>query len=465
MDLFETLGNEKFFNPLVGPNKKVYFECITELIEYSKKMPVLYKDNVKDTLEIFLRNKTYRVETEDLDSNFDEGDADKIIRKFQECSWLTEPELGRNGEYITNIAANCRRLIDFLNSLMNRKNDAAISNRILSMDEILKSAYSTNSVRKDRPYSSILVPLMENEAELKNEVLDLKDSISIIMSRITEINDLSGIGHYLLSDQFLEKFFKDYFYMKNNGLIPAILRDVAQQLSVFKHDTLFKKAIQEYSVRMDVEEEEAEEQLTKYIDEIYFYITVEYPEYMERIDESINKYFRLANLRLRLVTSNGQNIQSLMDQILMVVKESNKEEQQIILEKLNGCIQIESQKYISRKSYQHKKHRRLNEGSAVVETKDLSEEEKMRITNELMKSSINPYSVERTERYFANLFKVSGMPYVKSGMTKSKEEALMFVSAFIYSGDENFGFIVETEDGTHKTPVGIITNMKVKRKK
>ena len=43
MDLFETLGNEKFFNPLVGPNKKVYFECITELIEYSKKCPFYIK--------------------------------------------------------------------------------------------------------------------------------------------------------------------------------------------------------------------------------------------------------------------------------------------------------------------------------------------------------------------------------------------------------------------------------------
>ena len=42
MDIFETLRNEKFFNPLTGINKRIYFECITELIEYSKSTPVLY---------------------------------------------------------------------------------------------------------------------------------------------------------------------------------------------------------------------------------------------------------------------------------------------------------------------------------------------------------------------------------------------------------------------------------------
>lgn len=464
MDVFETLKNDKFFNPLTGINKKVYFKCISELIEYSKSTPVLYETNLRDTLELYLSNKHYHVENDDIDFNYDEKDSDKIIRKFRECGWLSKRELGRNGEYITNITSNCRRVIDFLNRISNRKNDAAISNRILSMYEILQSTYSENSVRKDRPYSSVIIPLMDDEVELKNEVLDLKDNISIIIGQITEINDLSSIGNYLLKDQLLEKFFTDYFYMKNNGLIPSILKGIVGKLRKFKKDTLFDKAIIEYSERKQVPLDEARDLLTKYIDEMYYYITIEYPESMEAIDESINKYYRLANMRIRLVTSNGINVQSFIDTILSKVKETSEANKQNIIDKIQNCININSQKYISRKSYQKKKRLNSDLESKELIIDDLTDEEKAKITDDLLLNSINPYSIERTNAYFDLLFKDNMLPFVKSKYIKNKEEALMFASAFIYSGENDFNYIVELDEGVEKTTVADITNMTIRRK-
>lgn len=464
MDVFETLRNEKFFSPLTGINKRIYFECITELIEYSKSTPVLYETNVRDLLELYLSNKKYHVKNDDADFGYDDRDSVKIVRKFRECGWLSKPELGRNGEYITNITSNCRRIIDFLNHLSNRKNDAAISNRILSMYEILQSTYSENSVRKDRPFSSVIVPLMDDEAELKNEVLDLKDSISIILGRITEINDLSSMGNYLLGDQFLERFFTDYFYMKNNGLIPSILKGILDQLRRFKNDSLFETAVKEYSERMQVNFEEAKDLLTKYTDEIYYYISIEYPENMESVDENINKYYRLANMRIRLVTSNGMNLQSSIDAILTKIKETSDNEKEAIIDALKDCIGIVSQKYISRKSYQKKKRQMINADSIAVEVDDLTEEEKKRITEELLKNSINPYSLDRTNDFFRLMFKESKLPFIKSCYIKNKEEALMFVSAFIYSGEKEFEYTVELDEGYEETAVASITNMTVRRK-
>lgn len=464
MDVFATLRNEKFFSPLTGVNKGVYFECITELIEYSKTTPVLYESNVRDTLELYLSNKKYHIENDDQDFGFNDRDSVKIIKKFRECGWLTKPELGRNGEYITNITSYCRRIIDFLNRISNRKNDAAISNRILSMYEILQSTYSDNSARKDRPYWSVIAPLMDAEAELKNEVLDLKDNISIIISQITEIADLSSMGSYLLSDQLLEKFFNDYFYMKNNGLIPSLLKGIADQLRRFKNDTLFDKAVREYSERMQVEYDAAKDLLMTYVNEMYYYITIEYPESMELIDESINKYYRLANMRIRLVTSNGLNIQSSIDAVLTKVKESGENEKKEISGRLNECLSIGSQKYISRKSY-HKKKRKVNEVEAtVIVSEDLSDEEKAKITSELLNSSVNPYSIEKTNGYFDNLFKKSMRPFIKSKHIKTKEDALMFASALIYSGEDSFGYVVDLDEGYEKTSVADITNMTIRRK-
>ena len=464
MDVFEILKNEKFFNPLTGVNKRVYFECISELIEYSKTTPVLYETNVRDTLELYLSNKQYHVENDDTEFGYDDRDSVKIIRKFRECGWLSKPELGRNGEYITNITSNCRRIIDYLNRICNRRNDASISNRILSMYEILQGTYSENSVRKERPYSLVIVPLMDDETELKNEVLDLKDSISIIFGQVTEINEFSAMGSYILDNKFLEKFFTDYFYMKTNGLIPSILKGISDQLRRFKNDSLMDKAIDEYSKIMQINHDKAKDILTKIVDEMFYYITIEYPASMELIDENINKYYRLLNMRTRFLTSNGLNIQSTIDTILTRIKESQNEEKAEIIDKLQECVSITSQRYISRKSYQKKKRQVFDTTSSEIVVDDLTDEEKAAITNELIENSINPYSIERTNSYFNVLFKENMMPFVKSKYIRTKEEALMFASAFIYSGENEFDYVVELEEGYEATAVADITNMIVRRK-
>ena len=95
----------------------------------------------------------------------------------------------------------------------------------------------------------------------------------------------------------------------------------------------------------------------------------------------------------------------------------------------------------------------------------MSEEEKKRITEELLEDSINPYSLERTNDFFRIMFKENELPFIKSKYIKNKEEALMFVSAFIYSGEEEFGYTVELDDGYEQTAVASITNMVVRRKK
>ena len=204
---------------------------------------------------------------------------------------------------------------------------------------------------------------------------------------------------------------------------------------------------------MQVNFEESKDLLTKYIDEIYYYISIEYPENMELIDESINKYYRLASMRIRLVTSNGMNVQSSIDAILTRIKEACDDEKETIIDTLKNCVDIGSQKYISRKSYQKKKRQIITSSPIAVEV------------DELLEDSINPYSLERTNDFFRMMFKENELPFIKSKYIKNKEEALMFVSAFIYSGEEEFGYTVELDDGYEETVIASITNMVVRRKK
>ena len=65
MPVFQAVS-EKFFNPFSCRNKEIYFSCITELIEKSKEIPVLYEADAKNCLTIYLQNSKYAIEAEKL---------------------------------------------------------------------------------------------------------------------------------------------------------------------------------------------------------------------------------------------------------------------------------------------------------------------------------------------------------------------------------------------------------------
>ncbi|MCM1327431.1 MAG: DUF5716 family protein [Bacteroidales bacterium] len=79
------------------------------------------------------------------------------------------------------------------------------------MYEIIKSAFEEDSVRRERPYTNILVPLIDNETELKNELADLKDSISSIMKAVIVFQDINSFGQFIMKDEMLEHFLVNTF--------------------------------------------------------------------------------------------------------------------------------------------------------------------------------------------------------------------------------------------------------------
>ena len=182
---FDNAEFENFFNPLCCKNKRIYYECILQLIEKSKSVPLLYETDAKDTIILYLKNCIYAVEDEVAFSNADENisskkseneNASAILRYFRHCGWISEREIGRNGDNIATVMPYCRKVIEAIERIFNRDNRAALTNHIFSIYDILSSAYVADHGRTHRPYSNILVPVADNVADLKNELLILKDS-------------------------------------------------------------------------------------------------------------------------------------------------------------------------------------------------------------------------------------------------------------------------------------------------
>lgn len=472
MNFFDYIKNETFFKPLSLKYHRIYYDCIQILIEKTKELPVLYESDAKDSITVYLKNTGYvslqssrELTAEDAAAEDTDAwlQAPEILFLFRECGWLLPREIGRNGEYVVNIAADCRRFMDFLRKMTEKTGEGLMSNRIFSMYEIMKSAFDEDSVRRKRPYTNILVPLIDNETELKNELADLKDSISGIMKAVIVFQDINSFGQFIMRDEMLDRFFSEYFFIKNNGLIPTQLSYIKGKLRVLRQGEMCGEMVRECSGKLQMSYEDAQERVEGYFAELQHFLSVEYESTMELIDGRINNYYNLANTRIMLMASNGVRLEAAINDFLNRVSKMPEEKQETAMKRAADCARVTNQRYIGYKSFEKKK-RMKNEGENIgLAAKELSEEEKLAQTENLFKSAPNRYSVDRVSNFLDVQLGNKEKLIVKEKQLREKEEILMYAAAMIYAKNEEFPYEIRLSDDMVKTEFADITNMTVTR--
>jgi hypothetical protein len=403
VNFFDYIENESFFKPFTFKYRRIYYDCIQILIDKTKELPVLYESDARDSITLFLKNMELHGEPDNPSETAEENGGDlqaaSIISLFRDCGWLLPREIGRNGEYVVNVSIDCRRIMDFLRKMTEKSGEGMMSNRIFSMYEIVKSALEEDSVRRERPYTNILVPLIDNESELKNELTDLKENISTIMKAVIAFQDINSFGQFIMKDEMLDRFFSEYFFVKNNGLIPTQISFIRNQLRALRQGDLFEKMIVECGENLQIDTDEARQRVERYFAELQYFLSVEYEDNMELVDRRINNYYNLANTRIMLMSSNGIRLESALNDFLNAVSGLKEEEQEAAMEKAADCTRLTSQKYIGYKSFEKTK-RLKNEGENIgLAVAELSEEDKRLKTEELFKNAPNRYSVERVGNF------------------------------------------------------------------
>lgn len=469
MSFFETL-NEKFFNPFCCRNRVLYFECISELIEKSKEISVLYETDARNTLILYLQNCTYAIETENIGEEIAGGktpqeNASTILRYFRACGWITPQEIGRNGDNIASVSAYCRRLIDAVHKIFDGDANGAITNHIFSMYEILKSSFNKDSGRSLRPYQNILLPLVENECDLKNEILILKDSIREIMRAVMKMADANSFGQFLMKDELLNRFFNDYFFIKKSGLIPSYISDIDRMLRKLRRSGLYDRMIQEYTKIEHADEGRAREKIDRLFHELDSFINLEYEQEMSYIDRRINNYYNLYSTRMMMVLSENGNLEHELNRVLMHLQKLDGEKREEAVLRLSETHRLMSMGYIGRKSFERRKKRNPNQKNAGLVSEELSEEEKKRLTDELLTETPDRYSMENVEKHFDGLLKGREQLSVEECQVHTRDDATMIAASMIYSGMAGFPYEVEFRDGMVETEVARISNIRIKRKK
>ena len=469
MSFFETL-NEKFFNPFCCRNRVIYFECISELIEKSKEISVLYETDARNTFILYLQNCTYSIETENIGEEIAGGktpqeNASTILRYFRVCGWITPQEIGRNGDNIASVSAYCRRLIDAVHKIFDGDANGAITNHIFSMYEILKSSFNKDSGRSLRPYQNILLPLVENECDLKNEILILKDSIREIMRAVMKMADANSFGQFLMKDELLNRFFNDYFFIKKSGLIPSYISDIDRMLRKLRRSELYDRMIQEYTKIEHADKGRAREKIDRLFHELDSFINLEYEQEMSYIDRRINNYYNLYSTRMMMVLSENGNLEHELNRVLMHLQKLDGEKREEAVLRLSESHRLMSMGYIGRKSFERRKKRNPNQKNVGLVSEELSEEERKRLTDELLTETPDRYSMDNVEKHFDELLKGRDQLSVEECQVHTRDDATMIAASMIYSGTAGFPYEVEFWEGMVETEVARISNIRIKRKK
>lgn len=469
MSFFDTL-NERFFNPFCCRNRSLYFACISQLIEKSKEIPVLYETDARDTLILYLQNCQYTIETENIGEEITSArspqeNASAILRYFRACGWITPQEIGRSGDNLASVTAYCRKLVDAIQRIFGGDANGAITNHIFSMYEILKSSFGKDSARAIRPYQNILVPLIENECDLKNELLILKDSIREIMRAVMKMADVNSFGQFLIKDELLNRFFNDYFFIKKSGLIPSYISNIDRMLQKLRRSELYDRMIREYIRISNVEEFQAKEKIDRQFDELDSFINLEYEQEMGYIDRKINTYYNLYSTRMMMVLSDNTNLEHELNRLLLFLKELDGEDREEIIGRLAQSHRLMSVGFIGRKSFERRKKSNPNLKNAGLLQAELSAEERQRLTDELLTETPDRYSMDHVEQYFDRLMSGREKISVEECGAHTRDDATMIAASIIYSGTAGFPYEVEFKDGMIETEAARISNINIKRKK
>lgn len=461
MHFFDMIGSEDFFKPLTSRHRRVYYDCMRLLIDRSKSLPVLYESTARDDINIYLNNKKYSGVDEDTGVALNGA---LILTRLRECAWLLPREIGRGGEYVVEIAGNARRVMDFFAKMTEKIDDGEMSNRIFSMYELLFHLREEDNVRRERPYTNILLPLLDDAVGLKNELSDLKEHIATIMKEVIRLQDLNSFGQFILKDEMLERFFKEYFFVKNNGMIPMQLSFIKEELYNLKIGVLYERMISECEDKLELDRSEAEAKVDAYYAEIQYFLNEEYMGNMDLIDQRINTYYRLANTRIALMASDGMHTETVIHELLMTLPELDSGEADEVLEKLSDAVMIRPHKYVGTKSFEKRRVIVRDTSNIGLKSSVMDEDEKAKRTEELFKRAPNKYSVKRAGEFLSGVLGDSEEFRLSDADVQEKSEALMYAASMMYGGSKEFPYDVEIGDSEVETSVGLISDLVIRRR-
>ncbi|MDD3220055.1 MAG: DUF5716 family protein [Lachnospiraceae bacterium] len=253
--------------------------------------------------------------------------------------------------------------------------------------------------------------------------------------------------------EMMEAFFNDYFFIKKGGLIPGYIEEIEKMLRRIPDTEVYENMKKEYQSLNNVDEIKAHEIVDGQLAEVKSFISYDYVKEMDYIDKKINNYYSLYSTRILMVLSNNVNMQTYLNDLLMILKGFEDKEKSEVLQAISRCFLLQSYKYVGRKSIERRRKRKPNTKSGAIITSTLSEEEKARLTRELLFEYPDRYSVKQAAEYFDRLLREKESVMPDKAMIQTRVDAMMVAASIIYSGSGEFPYEVEFLPGMIETEI------------
>lgn len=461
-----TIKDSEFFKPLTARNARFYFECAVKLIEKSKEMPVMYERDAKEIIAFHAKMIRYELMDEEdgedkIETNAVPSEtAGAVIARFRKSGWIAKREIGRNGENMATITARCRKVIETIRRVFDTGATGALTNHIFSIYEILYSALEWKGGRQIRPYTNILEPLIDHEFDLREELVILRDGIHGIMNHILQIDNANALGSYMAKDELLNRFFRDYFFMKKDGMIPGTIASINVLMARLQDSEIYPRIISEYQVLKGIEKFEAERVIEAQFDELSYFLNHDYDEQMSEIDEKIAAYYNLYAARISMVRNNSMNTQNYISKLLMDLKDMDPESREGAIKAMSESMRVMSFKMVGSKSLGKRRVvQRDNDQRVFINDVDVDDAEIEALTAALYNVTTEKFGIDAARNHIKKKLSNGRKRFaVMEEPVTSREEALMIASAVIFSGADGFPYHAEFDDDTNDNGIAEMSN-------
>ena len=167
---------------------------------------------------------------------------------------------------------------------------------------------------------------------------------------------------------------------------------------------------------------------------------------------------------MMMVLSGSTNLENELNRLLLILKNANGEDRETAISRLSQTHCLMSVGYIGRKSFERRKKRNPNQKNVGLSAAELSEEERQRLTDELLTEAPDRYAMDNVEKHFDRIFAGRDFVSVEECGVHTRDDATMIAASIIYSGTAGFPYEVELKDGLVETEAARISNLTIKRK-
>ncbi len=225
---------------------------------------------------------------------------------------------------------------------------------------------------------------------------------------------------------------------------------------------LYGCIVEEYRRIENLDEARAKERIAHQFAELDSFINLEYEQEMGYIDRTINIYYNLYSTRMMMVLSDNTNLEHELNRFLIFIKNLDDEDKAAVLRQLPGTHRLMSMGYIGKKSFERRKKSNPNRKTVGLSVSSLPEEERQRLTNELLSETPDRYSMENVREHFDRVMGDKEQLRVEESGIRTRDDAMMFAVSIIYLGTRGFSYEVKLGDRMVETEVASVREVTVK---